>query len=140
MELLTKTIKTRLPPIGSREGKGGKAVAALKFFTPDSSWTWFATEGSALVRHADDSVTEEPADYAGEGRVIDYIFFGLVEGMEKELGYFYLSELRQARGPLDLPIERDLYWEPRPLEQIAPELFETREAARTPAESQSVPR
>ncbi len=138
MELLTRTIKSRLPPIGSQENKGGKAVSTVKFFTPDSWWTWHATEGAALVRHADGSVTEEPADYAGEGTVIDFMFFGLVDGMEKELGYFRLSELRQARGPLDLSIGRDLHWKPRPLEQIAPGMFATRDPAQKPADSPSL--
>ena len=36
-------------------------------------------------------------------------FFGLVDGLEAELGYFWLSELTGVRGPLGLPIERDLY-------------------------------
>ena len=31
-----------------------------------------------------------------------------VDGFEKELGYFSLRELESARGPLGLPIERDL--------------------------------
>ena len=49
--------------------------------------------------------------------------FGLVDGHEKELGYVSLNELRSVRGPLGLPIERDLYWQPKPLREIAPELF-----------------
>ena len=51
------------------------------------------------------------------------MFFGLVDGFEKELGYFSLAELEAVRGPLGLPIERDLYWKPKTLEEIAPELF-----------------
>ena len=50
-------------------------------------------------------------------------FFGLVEGHCKEFGYFSLSELESLRGPLSLPVERDLYWQPKTLEEIAPELF-----------------
>ena len=53
------------------------------------------------------------------------MFFGLVEGFEKELGYFNLSELEAVRGHLGLPIERDLYWTVKTLEQIAPELFKS---------------
>ena len=45
------------------------------------------------------------------------------EGFEKELGYFSLSELRSARGPLGLAIERDLHWKPKTLREIAPEVF-----------------
>ena len=76
-------------------------MALVKFFTPDSSWTWYATEFDG-----------------------DDTFFGLVDGHEEELGYFSLRELQSVRGPLGLPIERDLYWQPRPLREIAPELFE----------------
>jgi hypothetical protein len=100
MQLLTKDIRKHLPPLGSQDGKGGKAVAHVKFFTPDSSWTWYATE------------------FDGQD-----MFFGLVEGQEKELGYFSLSELQNARGPMGLAIERDLHWTPKTLAEIAPEMF-----------------
>ena len=46
-----------------------------------------------------------------------------MEGHCKELGYFNLSELESVRGPMGLPIERDLYFEPTSLEEIAPEMF-----------------
>ena len=100
MKLLTEEIRKKLPPLYSQDGLGGKAVAHLKMFTPSAGWTWYATE------------------YDGEDT-----FFGLVDGHEKELGYFSLSELQKVRGPLGLPIERDLYWQPKTLEEIAPELF-----------------
>ena len=100
MKLLTQEIRKKLPALYSQEDKGGKAVVYLKMFTPDSSWTWLATE------------------FDGEDT-----FFGLVEGHEKELGYFSLKELESVRGPLGLPIERDLYFQPKMLQDIAPELF-----------------
>jgi len=31
--------------------------------------------------------------------------------------------LQKVRGPLGLPIERDLYWQPKTLREIAPEMF-----------------
>jgi hypothetical protein len=100
MKLLTQEIRKKLPPLYSQEDKGGKAIVYLKIFTPDSSYTYYATE------------------YDGEDT-----FFGLVDGHEKELGYFSLKELESVRGPLGLPIERDLYWQPKMLEEIAPEMF-----------------
>lgn len=100
MKLLTQEIRKKLPPLYSQDGKGGKAVAYVKFFTPDSSWTWYATE------------------YDGKDT-----FFGLVDGQFKELGYFSLSELESAHGPLGLPVERDLYWRPKTLQEITPDLF-----------------
>jgi hypothetical protein len=98
-----------LPPLYSQDGKGGKAVVYAKYFIPSGSWSWFATEGEAVK---DDS-----------GAEIDFKFFGLVEGHEKELGYFVLSELEEVRGPMGLPIERDLHFKPKTLQEIAPEMF-----------------
>ena len=100
MKLLTQEIRKKLPPLYSQESKGGKAIVYLKMFTPDSNFTFFATE------------------FDGEDT-----FFGLVEGHEKELGYFSLAELKSVRGGLGLPIERDMYWQPKTLEEIAPEMF-----------------
>jgi hypothetical protein len=109
MKLLPKEIREKLPALYSQDGKGGKAVVFVKFFTPDSSWTWYATEGEAVK--------------ADSGAEIDFQFFGLVDGLEKELGYFMLSELEQARGQMGLPIERDLHWHLKSLQEIAPEMF-----------------
>jgi hypothetical protein len=41
-----------------------------------------------------------------------------VVGLESEWGYFVLSELQSARGPMGLAIERDLYFEPKPFSKI----------------------
>jgi len=109
MKLLPKEVREQLPPLYSQDGKGGKAVVHLKFFTPSSSWTWYATEGEPEL---DES-----------GKEVDFKFFGLVFGHEREFGYFLLSELEEVRGPMGLPIERDLYFKPKTLEEIAPELF-----------------
>ena len=92
MKLLTKALRKKLPPLYSNEELGMEAIAQVKFFTPDSSWTWFGSE------------------FDGED-----IFFGLVDGLDKELGYFSLSELESVRGPMGLPIERDMYFDPKPL-------------------------
>jgi exonuclease III len=113
MKLLTEEIRRNLPPLYAQDGKGGKAVAYVKFFTPSSSWTWWATEGSPIKDE--------------NGNEIDFHFFGLVEGQFKELGYFSLKELEEVRGPMGLPIERDLYWQPKALEEIAPEMFKKTE-------------
>jgi len=94
MRLLTPEVRASLPPLYSQEHVADPIVHC-KFFTPDSSWTWYATEGS-----------EDGADFR---------FFGLVCGLDDEWGYFLLSELEGARGPLGLPIERDLYFRPGPL-------------------------
>jgi hypothetical protein len=97
MELLTAELRKRLPPLYAQESHKDP-VAHVKFFTPDANWTWYATEGS-----------EE------EG---DFIFFGYVIGFEREWGYFALSELEAARGPLGLAVERDLHFTPTPFSKI----------------------
>ena len=113
MKLLPKEIREQLPPLYSQDGKGGKAVVYVKYFTPTSSWTWLATEGEPLL---DES-----------GKEVDFKFFGLVYGHEREFGYFLLSELEEVRGPMGLPIERDLHFKPKMLEEVAPEMFREEE-------------
>jgi len=115
MKLLPYKIRERLPSLGGQDGKGGKAVAYAKCFSPSSSWSWYITEGSPVRDKNND--------------VVDYILFGLVDGHEKELGYFHLSELESVNGPMGLPIERDLYWQPKTLQEIAPEMFSDNEAS-----------
>ena len=94
LELLTDELRARLPPLYSQEHVDDPLVAC-KFFTPDSGWTFYATE------------------FDGEDT-----FFGYVVGQDKALGYFSLSELQGARGPTGLPIERDLYFTPVPLSGV----------------------
>ena len=94
-KLLDKASRERLPALYSNEEIGLDADAHVKFFTPDSNWSWYASE------------------FDGED-----IFFGLVSGFEVELGYFSLKELKSVRGPLGLPIERDLHFEPRTLKEL----------------------
>ena len=110
MKLLPKEIRETLPDLYAQDGKGGKAVVYVKYFTPSSSWTWYVVGGEQVL---DESGTHE----------IDFRFFGLVFGHEKEFGYFLLSELEEVRGPLGLPIERDLHFTPKTLAEIVPEMF-----------------
>ena len=119
MKLLPKEIREQLPSLYAQDGKGGKAVAYLKLFTPDSGWYWWITEGQPVLDE--------------QGREIDFEFFALVQGQEREMGYVYLSELETVRGPMGLPIERDLYWRPKTLAEIAPEMFASGEEDRRPA-------
>ena len=93
--LLDPISRENLPCLYSGEDKGLDSLALVKFFTPDSSWTWYASE------------------FDGED-----IFYGLVIGFEIEFGYFSLSELQSVRGPLGLSIERDLYYQPISLREL----------------------
>jgi hypothetical protein len=44
--------------------------------------------------------------------------FGLLDGFDRELEYYSLGELQEARGPWELPIERDLFFELRTLHEL----------------------
>jgi hypothetical protein len=93
VKLLTADLRRRIPALYSQEGTDPMVVC--KFFTPDSSWTWYVTE------------------FDGED-----LFFGFVVGHFPELGYFSLRELESVRGPFGLPIERDLWWTPVRLSKV----------------------
>lgn len=81
----------------------------MKFFTPDSNWTWYASEGSFV---------DEDGYFDTDKPKVDYLFFGLVSGFEVELGYFSLSELEKLSGPFGLYVERDLYFTPKSLGEL----------------------
>ena len=92
MKLLTKELEKKLV----RQAKQNKfisdsstEIAYVKFFDPTGSWTWYASEYNPETK----------------------MFYGLVDGHEKELGYFSFDELLQLRLPMGLKIERDLYFE-----------------------------
>lgn len=94
MKLITQADRKRLPALYAQDGKPD-AVAYVKFFTPDSNWTWYASE------------------FDGKDT-----FFGVVDGFDKELGYFSLSELESVRGGLGLPVERDRWFKPTKLSEL----------------------
>ena len=81
--------------IGSQEESDNPLVVA-KFFTPDSNWQWYAYEFDESER----------------------MFFGYIDGLEKEIGYFSLDELETVKGPMGLPIQRDLFWQPKKMSEI----------------------
>ncbi|MFB6458582.1 DUF2958 domain-containing protein [Bradyrhizobium tunisiense] len=72
---------------------GGDHVPVVKFFTPDAQATWLITE-----------VDPDDPDR----------LFGLCDlGLGcPELGYVSLAELSELRGPLGLPVERDVHFAP----------------------------
>jgi len=101
MKLLTKQIRKILPPLYAQENRGGEAIAYIKFFMPDNYCSaWYATE------------------FDGHD-----IFFGLVVGFGKKLSHFSLKGLERIRGPESFSVERDTSWQPKPLKEIAPDLF-----------------
>lgn len=95
MKLMTQEIRKALPELGSQDGLGLEQKVVVKFFTPWANWTWYATE------------------FDGED-----LFFGLVDGFEKELGYFSLSELESLSGPFGMKVERDLHFDKKKLSEL----------------------
>lgn len=94
MKLITPDLAVALPRMYSQESVADPMVH-VKFFQPWGGWTWYATE------------------YDPE----THTCFGLVDGLEEELGPFSLEELEGVRGPGGLTLERDMYWTPRPLSE-----------------------
>jgi Protein of unknown function (DUF2958) len=88
IDLLPRELCRALPPLNSQEGISDPIVYA-KFVSRESSWVWYVTEGSPQ----------------GD----DFLFFGLVIGLEAEWGNFSLSELAKS-PPWEFPIERDLHF------------------------------
>ena len=76
MQLLTDEIKAQLPNLYATD-KQEEKTAVCKFFNPAGAGTWYAVEGE-----------EQP-----DG---DWLFFGLVELLDREWGYFSLNELQSV--------------------------------------------
>jgi hypothetical protein len=105
VKLLTAEILKALPPLGTYSDLGsrsptywGEALAVVKYFHPVGGWTWYATEYDPEA-----------------GR-----FFGLVDGLEAEFGYWTLADL-EGIEVIGLGVERDLYWTPVPVGQLLDE-------------------
>jgi len=135
MLLLTKENREKLPPLYAQEEKADDAIVYIKYFTPWSNWTWYVTEGSAVVEIDGEYEHVPLANLEKKGgtlfwtndrdeivEVVDVRFFGLVQGFETEWGYFVLSELESVRGPFGLGIERDLNFDPTTIGKVKEQL------------------
>ena len=91
MKLVTKELEAKFKahPLYSTDGQNKKEILA-RYFNPCGRGTWYVFE----------------AEQREDG---DWLFFGLVDLFEKELGYFTLSELKSVELPFGMSIERDLY-------------------------------
>jgi Protein of unknown function (DUF2958) len=97
MKLLTEELKNQLPPLYSQEQNSDPTVIC-KFFTPWSSWTWYAYEYSPE-----------------EGLLFGKVYSELCP--EGEIGYFSLAELESVQGPMGLKVERDIHFKPKKLSE-----------------------
>jgi hypothetical protein len=110
---ITNEMVEKIPSLYSQDEKGEEAIVHVKFFDPTGSWTWYATEMSLVCPgHGNMDCPECPVEAWR-----NFMFFGLVQGHEEELGYFSQQELESFRGKLGLGIERDLLFTPRPLRE-----------------------
>ncbi len=94
--LIPKEILDTLPDLYASEHTSDP-LCQVKLFTPDANWTWFIIE----LSQEDNSTC-----------------YGYVKGLESELGYFSLEEIESVRGALNLPVERDLSFEPILLSKV----------------------
>lgn len=93
-KLLPQEIRDTLPKLGDT-AQQKNPIAHIKFFYPDFHWTWYGIE------------------FDGED-----IFYGYVVGDFPEFGTFSLRELMENRGTLGFEIERDLYFNPIPIDEV----------------------
>lgn len=97
-KMITKAIEQKAPRLYETDGQGMQAVAVAHFFSCFNGWDWYLTE-------------YDPE--SGEA-------FGLVCGLDRELGYFSLAEFERINRTKGLNvIERDMYWTPCRLEEVA---------------------
>ncbi len=96
MKLITEEQRAQLLDNGAAAARGEERdpLPVVKLFTPDAHATWLLTE-----------LDPQDGDTA----------FGLCDpGLgSPEIGYVRLSDLENIRGPLKLPVERDLYFNPK---------------------------
>ena len=101
MRLITLVIQKTMPRLYSQEGKtADEIMVRVKFFNPTGAGTWYMTE-------------YDPVNRIGYG----WCTLGMGPGCD-ELGTFSIDELQAFTGRLGIGIERDLYWEPVPLQAV----------------------
>jgi hypothetical protein len=104
MKLITKETENRFAQIGY-QGNEIDPVVVAKFFNPCGSGTWYATE------------------YNSDRKIC----FGYVTGLGfDEWGDFSIEEMESLKcPPLNLPIERDMYFGEKKISEACPELKES---------------
>tara|TARA_A100001515_G_C4539662_1_gene199777 strand:+ start:660 stop:953 length:294 start_codon:yes stop_codon:yes gene_type:complete len=97
MELLTDEIREKMIANHLETDQKKKLFAEVKLFNPTGLGTWWLSELDPETNVA----------------------FGIAEIQEKEYGYVSIDELKEFKGSFGLPIERDLYFKPVPLDDLA---------------------
>ena len=97
-KLITRELERRIPSLGATDEVADidDVLVPVKLFNPYTGWTWYIAE-----------LDPETG-----------ICFGIVEGLETEVGYFELVELAELTWGIVPAVERDLYWTPRTIGEI----------------------
>ena len=102
MKLMTKQLETNIPKIGSTEYVENPEIKT-HYFNPCGRGDWYVLEG------------EKQTDG-------NWLFFGYVKSPITPdfdgLGYFTLKELDSVKLPFGLGIEREVYWNEKPLKEV----------------------
>ena len=93
--LIPKEILNNIPNLYETEDEKDP-LCHIKLFTPDANFIWYIIESS----------------------IDEDICYCYTVGIESELGYISLMELKIIRGSLNLPIEMDLSFKPTKLSII----------------------
>lgn len=100
MKLITKELERKLPRLYDTEEEKDP-MCHVKLFNPMGAGTWYIIE------------------YDPEEKIA-FGYADLNMGFP-ELGYISITELENIQLPLGMKIERDLYWNPRPLSEVKKE-------------------
>jgi hypothetical protein len=126
MKLMTKEIERKFKKIGRQENVKDPIVVA-KFFNPAGAGTWWAIEAWYVLQNGAGVREVNFADYDPkkyEGYVVvDTNFFGYVSihgDHCDEWGSFSLSGLQEFKGSFGLGIERDGYFDQKPMSKACP--------------------
>jgi hypothetical protein len=94
MHLIPEALRARMLANDHNLPNNDDPIPVVKLFTPDASATWLLTE-----------IDTDSPDSA----------FGLCDTGQgfPELGYLSLTEIASVRGPLGLPVECDLSFDPQ---------------------------
>lgn len=86
-----------LPTVREAAHRGVNAPAMVKVFNPTGGQTWYIAGYDPDTREA----------------------WGMVDlGWGPELGSFDMAELVAIRGRFNLPLERDVWWTPKPIKSL----------------------
>lgn len=97
MKMMTKEIERIAPRLYETDGQGDNAIVVAHWFSILNGWDWYMTEYDPNTG----------------------VCFGLVNGIEEELGYFSIEEFEQVNESMGfIAIERDMYWHPCKLSEV----------------------